>query len=279
MLLANRSPGYFILLAGLGLFSSAQCQSLPSSSIRDSSVYMLNEKPVQLIRHRYGEPHIQFLALHDSEKTGLRAAFKFMGIYGGSVVELSYGLVRNIDFLDSLKEFSFDPNRIFTDEGAYLGLAKYSGPQIHDGLTEKVRKLGDEVLKFMNADRLSVIIALHNNYNGGFDIHSYSQGNYLENIAEEVFINPDLDPDNFIYVTDRRFFDYLKQKEVNVILQSKDAPDDGSLSVFAMQRQIPYANIEVQHGNLTENYRLILLVNEMIKEIPLAEQPALTENQ
>lgn len=279
MLVAKRSIKYCLLFAGLNLFSSAQCQSLPSSSLRDSSIYMLNDKPVQLIRHQYGEPHIHFLALHDSEKTGLRAAFKFMGIYGGSVVELKYGLVRNIDFLDSLKEFSFDPNRIFTDEGAYLGLARYSEPLIHDGLTEKVRKLGEEVLKFMNADRLSVIIALHNNYNGGFNIHSYKQGNYLENIAEEIFINPDMDSDNFIYVTDRRFFDYLKQRKVNVILQSRDAPDDGSLSVFAMQRQIPYANIEVQHGNLSENYRLILLVNEMIKQIPLPEQPALTRNQ
>lgn len=279
MLLVKSAIRYCLVLAGLSLFSSAQCQSLPSSSLRDSSIYMLNDKPVQLIRHRYGEPHIQFLSLHDSEKTGLRAAFKFMGIYGGTVVELQYGLVRNIDFLDSLREFSFDPNRIFTDEGAYLGLARYSEPQIHDGLTEKVRKLGDEVLKFINVDSLSVIIALHNNYDGGFNIHSYKPGSELEAIAEEIFINPEMDSDNFIYVTNRRFFDYLKQRKVNVILQSKDAPDDGSLSVFAMQRQIPYANIEVQHGNLTENYRLILLVNEMIKEIPLTELPALTKNQ
>ena len=113
---------------------------------------MLNDKPVEMVRYQYGEPHIRFLALHDTEKTGLEAAFKFMCIYGGCAVELKYGLVRNIDFLDDLKEFSFDPNRMFTDDGAYLGLAKDSGPLIPDSLPDKVRKLGDEVLKFIHAD-------------------------------------------------------------------------------------------------------------------------------
>lgn len=229
---------------------------------------MLNDKPVRLVSHIYGEPHIRFLALHDSEKTGLRAAFKFIGIYGGSVVELNYGSVRNIDFLDSLKEFSFDPNRMFTDEGTYLGLAKYSVPQIHEGVTEKVRRLGDEVLKYIMTDSKGVILSLHNNYNGGFDIHSYRKGNYLEKTAADLFINPDMDRDDFVYVTDRRFFEYLKQKNISVILQSEQAPDDGSLSILAMQRQIPYANIEVQHGNFEENYRLIGIINDMIKAIP-----------
>lgn len=246
---------------------SVSAQTLPSSSRADTSVFMLNDKAVQIIRYQYGDPHIRFLSLHDTEKTGLKAAFKFMGIHGGCVIELQYGKVRNIDFSDSLQQFSFDPNNMFTYEGAYIGLARNSLPRIHDGLPEKVQSLGNKVLDFGSLDSLGVIVTLHNNYNGGFSIFSYTQGNYLEKSADDVYINSAMDPDDLIFVTDRRFFDYLKKKEVNVVLQSMQVPDDGSLSVFAMQNNIPYANIEVQHGHLDENYRLILIVNDMLKEI------------
>jgi hypothetical protein len=267
-LLARKLIRYWLMFVIICLGSPADAQSLPSSSRQDSLVVMLNDRPVQLVTHQYGEQHIRFLALHDSENTGLQAAFKFIGIYGGSVVELRNRHFRNINFLDSLKEFSFDPNRMFTYEGTYLGLARYSQPQIHEGLTEKVRRVGDELLKYIKADSPGVIISLHNNYNEGFGIYSYKEGNYLEKTAEDLFINPDMDPDDLVYVTDRRFFDYLKQKKINVILQSQQAPDDGSLSIFAMQSQKPYVNIEVQHGHFEENYRLILIISDMLKEMP-----------
>jgi hypothetical protein len=260
---------YLLLLLSLNVFYSACGQSLPRGSRSDSSIFMLNEKTVHLIRHQYGDPDIRFLALHDSEKTGLKAAFKFMAIYGGCAVELKYGQVRNIEFSDSLQKFSFDPNKMFTDEGAYLSLAQLSAPQIHNGLTERIRKLGTELLNFGQVDSLGVILTLHNNYNGGFSVFSYTPGNYLERTAADVYINSGMDPDNFVFVTDRRFFEYLKNREVNVVLQSQDVPDDGSLSVFAMQANIPYSNIEAQHGQVAENYRLILIVSEMLKEIPL----------
>ncbi len=76
-----------------------------------------------------------------------------------------------------------------------------------------------------------------------------------------------MDPDNFVFVTDRRFFEYLKQRETSVVLQSMQVPDDGSLSVYAMKNNIPYANIEVQHGQIAENYRIILILNDMVKEV------------
>lgn len=247
----------------------ALSQSLPSGSRSDTLIHTLNDKAIQILRYQYGDPHINFLVLHDTENTGLKAAFQFLGIYGGCIVELKYGDVRNIDFSDSLKQFSFDPNNMFTDEGAYLGLARYSVSQVHNGLYEKVRKLGTDVLKFGTVDSLGVIITLHNNYNGGFSIYSYTQGNYLETSAEDVYINSKMDPDDLVFVTDRRFFEYLKQKEINVVLQGYQVPDDGSLSVYAMKNNIPYANIEVQHGHLAENYRIILAISEMLKEIPL----------
>ena len=246
---------------------SVQSQSLPVGSRSDTTTFMLNEKAVQIISYQYGDPHIGFVALHDTEKTGLKAAFRFMRIYGGYAVELQYGGLRNINFSDSLQKFSFDPNSMFTDEGAYMGLVLSSVPQVPYELIGKVRNLGTEVLKLCNADSAGFLIALHNNYDGGFSTYSYTDGNYLETSAEDVYINPNMDPDNFVFVTDRRFFEYLKRRETSVVLQSTEVPDDGSLSVYAMQNKIPYANIEVQHGQLDENYRIILIVNDMVKEV------------
>lgn len=267
MILFLKNTGYcFILLLFLQVGRTIAQVAPPNSRI-DTAIHMLNDKPIQLIRYHYGDAHIRFLSLHDTEKTGLKAAFKYMGIYGACAIELQYGGVRNIDFTDSLRQFSFDPNNMFTYEGAYIGLAKYSDPQIHNGLTEKVRSLGDEVLKFGSLDSLGVMITLHNNYNGGFSIYSYTEGNYLHSSADDVFINSEMDPDDLVFVTDRRFFDHLKQKNINVVLQSMLVPDDGSLSVFAMQNNIPYANVEVQHGHLDENYRLIVAVSEMLAEL------------
>ncbi|NEU07666.1 hypothetical protein GZH53_05000 [Flavihumibacter sp. R14] len=269
MLLSSKILCSCLLLLSLLNLNSAHGQILPPSSRTDTAIFMLNEKPIQVIRYRYGDPNIRFLSLHDTEKTGLKAAFRYIGIYGGYAVELQYGRVRNIAFSDSLELFSFDPNNMFTDEGAYLGLARHSAPQIRNGLPEMVRCLGSEVLRFGGLDSLGVMITLHNNYNGGFSIYSYTEGNYLQSTADDVFINAGMDPDDLVFVTDRRFFDYLKAKKINVVLQSMMAPDDGSLSVFAMQNNIPYANIEVQHGHLDENYRLIVAVSDMLKEIPV----------
>jgi hypothetical protein len=257
-----------VLLSFLNL-ERTLAQVAPANSRIDTAVFMLNEKPIKLIRYHYGDAHIRFLSLHDTEKTGLKAAFKYMGIHGGCAIELQYGKVRNIDFTDSLKHFSFDPNNMFTYEGAYLGLARYSAPQVHNGLPEKVRSLGDEVLKFGSLDSLGVMITLHNNYNGGFSVYSYTEGNYLHSSADDVYINSKMDPDDLVFVTDRRFFDYLKAKSINVVLQSMLVPDDGSLSVFAMQNDIPYANVEVQHGHHDENYRLIVAVSEMLAELDI----------
>lgn len=255
------------LLCLLQMCLTAWGQFPPPGSRIDTTVFFLNDKEIKMIRYQYGDPHIRFLVLHGTEKTGLKAAFEFMRLFGGSAIELNYGKGRYIEFSDSSKRFSFDPNNMFTDEGAYMGLVLFSEPQVHHGVPEKVRNLGRKILKASKPDSLGVIVTLHNNYNGGFSVYSYTPGNFLENSAEDVYINRDMDPDNFIFVTERRFFDYIKQKQVNVVLQSPQVPDDGSLSVFAMQNQIPYANIESQHGHLAENFRLIVLVVTMLKDL------------
>jgi hypothetical protein len=75
-----------------------------------------------------------------------------------------------------------------------------------------------------------------------------------------------MDGDDLVYVTEPRLFSSLKKANVNVILQSKFASNDGSLSVYAMQNNIPYINVEVQHGHMDEHFRLIELAVAALKE-------------
>ncbi|MBK7099776.1 MAG: hypothetical protein IPH58_17615 [Sphingobacteriales bacterium] len=100
------------------------------------------------------------------------------------------------------------------------------------------------------------IVALHNNTDSSYSILSYLNAKD----AEDVYINENEDIDDFFFVTARSEFEYFKSLGRNVVLQSEEVKDDGSLSVYCQNNGIPYINIEAQHGHLQEQA-------EMIKEI------------
>jgi len=70
-----------------------------------------------------------------------------------------------------------------------------------------------------------------------------------------------------------KLFNSLKKANVNVMLQSKFVENDGSLSVYAMQNNIPYINVEVQHGHIDENLRLLEIAIAALKEHNLIKKP------
>jgi hypothetical protein len=70
-----------------------------------------------------------------------------------------------------------------------------------------------------------------------------------------------------LLVTELAVFNLLKKENVNVVLQSKDAVDDGSLSIYAMQNSIPYINAEVQHGHIDEHLRLIKIGARVLAQV------------
>ena len=76
-----------------------------------------------------------------------------------------------------------------------------------------------------------------------------------------------MDQDDLIFTTELAIFNKLKLANVNVALQSKSAPDDGSLSIYAMHKKIPYINVEVQHGHVEENLRLIEIAVKALHEV------------
>ena len=231
----------------------------------DTTKIQINDFTLNLVRYSYGKPTISLLAIHDDEDTGIKAAFEYIRFSGGSVIDSQYGGVRNFKFGNEGEEFQTDPNSIYTKKGIPLGIAKF-GP-VDDDVVNHLERTGKKIVKTYDPEKLGYVFTLHNNGDGGFGIASYLKGYDLEIAADSVYINFQMDQDDLIFTTELALFNKLKLANVNVALQSKSAPDDGSLSIYAMHKKIPYMNVEVQHGHVEENLRLIEIAVKALHEV------------
>lgn len=231
----------------------------------DTTKIQINDFVLNLVRYSYGKPTVSLLAIHDDEDTGIKAAFEYIRFSGGSVIDSQYGGVRNFKFVNEGEEFQTDPNSIYTKKGIPLGIAKF-GP-VDDDVVNHLERTGKKIVKTYDPEKLGYVFTLHNNGDGGFGIASYLKGYDLETAADSVYINFQMDQDDLIFTTELALFNKLKLANVNVALQSKSAPDDGSLSIYAMHKKIPYMNVEVQHGHVEENLRLIEIAVKALHEV------------
>ena len=99
---------------------------------------------------------------------------------------------------------------------------------------------------------------MHNNTDVNYTIKSYLPGGDEAQNTAQIHINPDMDVDDFVYTTDLGFFEKLRARNINVILQDNEKyVNDGSLSVYCGKKGIPYINIEAQKGHFDEQLFLI----------------------
>lgn len=257
---ANRLIGSNLIIVVsllISLYSDAQQHPPVFDGMKiDTTKIEWNNLKVNLIKYSYGKPNINFLAVHDDEDTGVKAAFEYIQFSGGSIIDCQYGGGRNLKFSHQGNNFITDPNSIYTYEGIVMRLFKF-GNADNDEVFKKLEQISNTILDTYHAKKQGYFFTLHNNAEEGFGISSYLKENELGSTADSVFINPLMDADDLIFVTDVKLFHALKIANVNCVLQSADAPDDGSLSVYAMQKNIPYINVEVQHGHQDEHLRLI----------------------
>jgi hypothetical protein len=230
----------------------------------DTTYVVINDLAINLVRYKYRTPNINFLVIHDNEDTGVKAAFEYIRFSGGTIIDPQYGGMRNYSFNYNEEHFQIDPNSIYTDTGIWKGLEKYG--MANDEVVEELSKASKVILNLYSASKPEYIFTLHNNGDGDFGIPSYLQGYELEGTADSIHMNFQMDPDDFILVTEKPLFEALKKENVNVVLQSLNAPNDGSLSIYAMQNQIPYINVEVQHGHQYEHLRLIEIAIKALRE-------------
>lgn len=227
-------------------------------SIPEQQKHQLGQTTVQFITTcKQPAAGVVFVHVHENETTAFESTQKLLEKYQwGCLVTLKSQGQRNITFNWQNKSYSFDPNRIYTPKGRIATLAK-SQP-FNKEVDKMVNAMADSFLNhFIKWQRL--VIAVHNNTDGGgLTIHSFKKGGVFAADAKKVFINPAHDEDDFFYTTDHRIFNFLKKKGFNVLLQHNEkVADDGSLSVYAAQKQIPYLNIETQAGE--EARQLVML--------------------
>lgn len=253
-----------LLFLSLSIIAKAQHPPVFEGMNTDTTFIALNNMSLNLVKYKYGKPGINFLAIHDNEDTGVKAAFEYIRFSGGSIVDCQYGDGRNFKFVYQGEEFQTDPNSIYSKKGIPMGILKY-GP-VDDDVVQLLDRTAKTILEFYGAEKQGYIFTLHNNADGGFGISSYLKGYELESAADSVYVNFQMDADDLVLVTELELFNRFKKANVNVVLQSKDAPDDGSLSIYAMKNKMPYINVEVQHGHQQEHLEIIEMAIKILYE-------------
>ena len=240
----------FFLLIILSTFTCrAQADSAMIKSIK------IGENSIQIIQ-QYGElsDSILFLNVHEDEQTSIDVVNHYAEETPLHFVRLKHEKTRRISFDIKKHNYSVDPNRIYTRKRTRKTLK--DGGKFSFQASKSVKVLANEILAYLS--NKTVIIAMHNNTDVNYSIKSYlPEGDEAQN-TKLVYINPEMDPDDFVYTTDLSFYNKLKNRKINVILQdNKKYVNDGSLSVYCGVNNIPYINIEAQQGHFEEQLFLI----------------------
>lgn len=256
----NRLP----LLFSLGLLLANGCATQnpmrTSFKVGDTFVY------ADVFQH--GKPSPTMVNVHDDENTSVLAGRVVVKESGGRLIELSHSGQRFVEFKLGGQTYRFDPNRIFSDEGIRATLSRRSN--YSEAAHRVVKEFAAGFITQFGLDREPVIVALHNTDGHGLTINSYRADGNLSSASSTLHVSTRRSPGDFFYVTDPRFFDYLKTRDFNVTLQDDaHVPDDGSASVYFARKGIPYLNIEADVSHLDEQTQMVRVACEMITELGL----------
>jgi hypothetical protein len=244
------------MLASAWSFRESQTRDKPSSEVLRVG---LCDTQISLEVRRFGTGGYTYVNLHENERTSICAALAVLGRRPGRLIELKAAGRRYVAFRDAWRPYVFDPNRIFTDAGAEQTLDRYAS--LTPVSRAAVAKLRDTVLELLeNVPKDEPVIALHNNAGGMYSILEYGPGGAHSGNAAELAVCCESRPEDFFLVTDSTWFARLKALRFNVVLQSPQAPDDGSLSIWFQRSGRAYINVEAKHDRLDEQTRMLLAV-------------------
>jgi hypothetical protein len=225
----------------------------------------LGDSTVTVVEHLVSpRPKIIYLNVHENEFTSIEALKKMADSVDISYYYLQHNATRRIFFSKGKKVHSIDPNRIYTEMGRDSTLADKK--KMVDSLAlVKTSYLATRLLqKFQIAQ---AIVSVHNNTPDEYSILSYlPEGDEAKNTGQ-LYINENMDPDDFIYTTSPFVFEAAKNDSINVILQStENFVDDGSLSIYCGERKLPYVNIETEYEHLDEQLKLLFWIREVLED-------------
>ena len=233
-----------------------------SKNEKSGNELLLGETTIQVVNHPSSKlDKILFLNLHANETTSIETLIKYDKEHPIHYCYLLHDTTRRINFTIDNVNYSIDPNRIFTNKGRINTLK--DGGCISKKARRSLEVFADNLLNFLSEK--TTIVAVHNNTNDNYSILSYLPDGDESINTQSIYLNPEMDPDDFIYTTDYLIYKAMVKQNVNVILQdNKNCVDDGSLSVYCGKNKIRYVNIEAEQGHLSEQYKLFELVHKVL---------------
>ena len=226
----------------------------------DTLLLPLGNDTVPVHKSLYGNaPAPFFVHLHHNEITADSAAQYFLQRAGGMMISVQNDRERLMQFWLAGVRYQFDPNRIFTPAGAERSLRRL-GPFASAALASVLR-FSDSLLSLL-PDSIP-LITVHNNTHGAYSLRSYLPDGELAREAADVFLNAEMDDDDFVLTTDAKLFSALRNRGINAVLQKNDdAADDGSMGYLFSKMGRSYTNVEAEHGHLEEQLRMLQAVVE-----------------
>lgn len=229
--------------------------------------YSIGETKISVIEQCYSpcHPGILLINLHNNENTSLKAAKQYLNEIGGRLINIQNNGERLISFKHKGKNFFFDPNRIYSPAGIDSTITILSSHYNANAATEV-----SNFAKSLTADYIhssNLIVSVHNNRDSSLSVLAYKNDSERNKKSGKTFINPAMDIDDFILTTDTSLFSRIKEKNINVVWEDfHEIEDDGSLSVYAARHSIPYINVEAEHEHPEEQLRMLLTLEDIIKE-------------
>lgn len=236
-------------------------QSQNASTMNKKTIVLGDSSIVLHSKICNSKSNILFLNIHEDEHTSIEAVEQFSETTSLNFVYLQHNKTRRIHFSSKKTTYSVDPNRVYTAKGRKATIEPLHKLKFRPNRIAK--KLAKEIINVVN--QYSIIVTMHNNTDVNYSIKSYLPGEDESQNTADVFVSDNWDADDFVYTTNKVYFDYLKQSDVNVILQDNTGyVNDGSLSVYCGKKGIPYLNIEAQKGHLKEQIKLVEIVYGML---------------
>jgi hypothetical protein len=225
--------------------------------------FKLGETTIGIYEKKSSEADdIIFVNVHEDETTSIETLFRYSELDSLQFFYLRHLWTRRIQFKLDDVSYDFDPNRIFTKKGRKKTLKDGGNYSVKANKT--VKKLAKEIIS--RIPEAHIVVAVHNNTDVNYSIKSYSEGGDEFANTGKLYINPEMDADDFIYTTDLAFFEAFEARGINVILQDdKTYVNDGSLSVYCGKKGIRYINIETQKGHFDGQMELMKVVLEIIR--------------
>jgi hypothetical protein len=261
------------------IFSICFCQFAAAQNNgvkKETQTLALGDSTVKINIYERKGARVTFVSPHHNEQIAVRLGREAIEKTGGRFVEIESldengNGQRRLNFSFKGVNYSLDPNRIFTENGRQCS-------QFAPEIEPLVKDFGERLLKIILADGARLregerfLVAIHNNrdvdeqtelaqksrdltalgFSAGFAAMNLSQTEFHHQTEGVYLSNSEYDADNFVFVSTPALMSFFIAEGFNVVLQKPAAKlqikncavDDGSLSVFAGLRNIPYINLE-----------------------------------